>query len=373
MMVTEIAKKDNPSENKTLSAEDIAAYRQWRADVAQLLQDGEHFDEAELWDYCNDSPRYKINRGDPTIPEDIKTAWVCSTSCDHQAVLFSPTCDNRVCPDCAQRATARLLARYVPAIAKLMEEYPKHRLRTIVFTRVITLGDDGFKEIAQEGFKLIQKVMRKVVGEKWNKDGAGMLVNWEVGSNGLKLHYHAVYFGDWVEQRKLSTEWKKATGDSYVVWVSGIKHNKGDWEKKVKYTLKYATKFYSRDSETGKRKYLSPELTIELFKALKGTRRIRSYGSLYSIGEPPERMFCCDDCGSPMIRIGKSHWNVWVETGFSPDEWSEMSRGSLLHLSIANKSPPLGAKGGQLSTPSNQMLPLFDKVAVKGMVHYEYE
>lgn len=373
MTITEFNQKDQPpsigGHKKSRSAE----YRQWRDDVAAILQEKGHFDEAERWDYCDTSPRYIINRNKVELPPSAETVWVCSASSEHDAVLFSPSCDFRICPDCAPRHTARLLKRYLPAIAKEMRLHPEYRLRTITLTRSIELGDKDFKKNAQDGFELIQKVMRKVVGQTWNKNGAGLLANWEVGSNGKKLHYHMVYLGSWVSQKKLSKEWKILTGGDFVVWVSAVKHNDGDWQGAVMETLKYATKFYSEDKTTGELKYLSPELTVQLFEALKNTRRIRSWGSFYNIDEPRERVFCCSDCGSKMLRIGVDHWQVWRETGFDPIEWRAIIRDALLLLRIANKSPPQKTKKDNTELPQATMLPLFDKMPMKGNSHYDYE
>ncbi len=373
MTITETPTENKPPTVGAIQSEKRLAYREWRDAVAQLLQDKHFFDEAERWHYCDDSPRYIINRNKVDIPPTAETVWVCSASSEHDAVLFSSSCDFRICPDCASKHTARLMKRYIPAIEKLLGTHPEYRLRTLTLTRSIQLDDAGFKETAQDGFDLIQKAMLKVVGKNWNKEGAGMLANWEVGANGHKLHYHMIYFGPWVSQKELSKVWKTLTGGDFVVWVKEVNIRDGDWQGAVSEVLKYATKFYKDDKITGERKFLSPELTVKLFVALKRTRRIRSWGSLYNIDEGEERMFVCEDCGAKMVSIGVEYFQVWRETGFTPDGWKAAIRDALLQFRTANKSPPEGGKTDKTDLPQARMLPVLDELPTKGSVHYDHE
>ncbi len=372
MNITDKRLKNKPPANGGRKNRTSADYRLWRDKVAALLHERNYLTEAERWDYCDNSPRTIINRTQPALPPSVETVWVCSASNEHDAVLFASSCDFRVCPDCAPRHTARLIARYIPAIEKEMRLHPTYRLRTITLTRSIALGDKDFGKIASDGFKLIQKAMREVVGVNWNKDGAGLLANWEVGSKGLKLHYHAVYLGNWVSQKELSKVWKRLTGGDFRVWVSAVKHNAGDWQGAVIECLKYATKFYSEDKATGERKYLSPELTVELFEALRNTRRIRSYGSFHHLDEPPERVFCCEDCGSKMVNLGRNYWEIWVETGFTKEGWKQAIRGSLLLLRTADNYTHITRKADKSHPKSTRLLPGFEKIHVTGTAHYDY-
>lgn len=372
MNITDTPLKNKPPTNRGQKNESRADYREWRDEVAELLDARNFHEEAERWDYCDNSPRYIINRNHPTLPPSSETVWVCSASNEHDAVLFSSSCDFRICPDCAPRHSARLIARYLPAIAKEMRLHPEYRLRTLTLTRSIQLGSVDFGKHASEGFALIQKAMKEVVGENWNKDGAGLLANWEVGSKGLKLHYHCVYLGDWVDQAQLSDVWKELTRGDFRVWVSAVKHNDRDWQGAVIECLKYSTKFYSENKATGERKYLSPELTVELFEALKNTRRIRSYGSFHRIGAPPERVFCCEDCGSKMVNLGRNYWEIWCETGFTKEGWKQAIRGSLLLLRTADNYSPATRKTDNSHPKSTRLLPGFDKIHVKGTAHYDY-
>jgi hypothetical protein len=373
MTITQTSPKNKPPTDGGTPKENTAQYRQWRDDVAALLQEKGFYDEAERWDYCDNSPRYKINRNEPELPPSAETVWVCSKSSSHDAVLFSASCDNRGCPDCAHRHVARLLQRYLPAIEKQMSLHPEYRLRTLTLTRSTELGCTDFGKIASEGFALIQKAMNEVVGPNWNKNGSGLLVNWEVGPNGHKLHYHAVYLGRWVDQHKLSNVWKRLTGGDFRVWVSAVKHNDGDWQGAVIETLKYATKFYSEDKETKVRNYLSPELTVELMGALRNTRRIRSYGSFYRLDEETERVFCCQDCGSKMARITIGHYELWRLTGFCDAGWRTAIKKSLLLLRIADNYTPITEKQDNLHPKSTRLLPGFDKSLIQKTTHYDYE
>lgn len=373
MTITETPLKNQPPTIRDTKTAKRAAYREWRDKVAQLLQDKHFYKEAERWDYCDDSPRYVIDRNKIEIPPSAETVWVCSAASDHDAVLFSSSCDMRICPDCASTHSARLLRRYMPIIAELMTKHPSYRLRTLTFTRSIDIHHPDFAKIASNGFGFIQKAMIQVVGKNWNKNGAGLIANWEIGSNGLKLHYHAIYFGNWVDQKRLSNAWKKLTGGDYVVWVAAVKHNDGDWQGAVSETLKYATKFYKEDKATRERMFLDPEIVIKLFLALKNTRRIRSYGSLYRLGDEEEQPFCCSDCNAKMIKIGIEYFEIWRETGFTPEGWKESIRNSLLQYRTADKYMPITAKKDNLHPKSTRLLPGFDTIPDKRTSHFYYE
>jgi len=368
------------SPNKTKSKPDDAkdranrvVYRAWRDAVSAELQEREHYDEAERWDYCDTSPRHIINRNKPDLPPTADNVWVCSKSSEHDTVLFSPTCDYRFCPDCAHRHTARLLRRYVPAIEEQITKNPNYRLRTLTLTRSVTLGTRGFGETANKGFQLIQKLMAEVVGPNWNKKGAGLLANWEVGPNGLKLHYHMVYLGPWVDQKLLSKTWQKLTGGDRVVWVKAVLKNDGDWQGAVMETLKYATKFYTEDKATKERKYLSPALTVDLFEAMKGTRRIRSWGSFYSLEKQEDRAFCCSHCDAKMVKIAIGYYELWRLQDFSEDAWRLAIKKSLLQYRIADKYTDITKNKNRLHPKSTRLLPFMDEMPEKKSTHYDYE
>ena len=346
-------------------------YASWRVAVSRELRKRGFKKESDRWDICNSSPRYIIDRNSPVLPPGAASVWVCSASHEHDAVIFCPSCSFRVCPDCAPKQSARLIAQYFPVISELMHLHPKFRLRKITLTRKIALGDDGFAEQAHDGFDLIQRAMSKAVGSHWNKFGRGLLVTWEVGENGLKLHYHCIYFGPWVDWKRLRVAWLEVTGDSHIVYVQAVKRNENDWKFAVMETLKYATKFYKTDKSTGEQRFLSPSLTVDLFVAMKGTRRIRSYGSFYNIDTPESDVFACSACDAPMVSIGVDHWQIWINTGFSPDEWRSIVSDSLLTYRIANKSPPIIHIPGTGNRARTMAMPFLDEIPIKGTSHYD--
>jgi len=373
MNITEITPKNKLQPDKPQKPKREANYVIWRDEVAEELQKRHHFDEAERWDYCDTSPRYIVNKHQIDLPPSADIVWVCSASNDHDSVLFSPSCDLRICPDCAKRHTARFMNRFVPAIEKMMTLHREHRLRSITLTTKIKLGSNGFKDAVSRGFVNIRKAMRKAIGPRWLLDGSGMIVNWEVGANGLLLHYHIIYFGPWVSYPKLKEAWYKLTGDAYIVWVTQVKHNDGDWQGAVSEVLKYATKFYSEDKTTGERIYLSATLTVDLFEALKATRRLRAWGSLYNIGEPSDRVFCCETCDSKMVRIHVSHFEIWKATGFTEDGWKSAIRESLLYLRRADKLPEKKVKYKPPDKRQRGMSELLDQIPLKKATHYDHE
>jgi hypothetical protein len=371
MTISQKPPKNQSGAEPKFQAVNRLKYAQWRTDVSELLLKNGFQKESERWQNCNSSPRTIIKRDNPVLPPQAERVWVCSASHEHDAVVFCPSCCFRICPDCAPKQTARLIARYFPVIDNLRRNHPEWRLRKITLTRKIQLGERGFAKQAQEGFLQIAKAMKKTVGNNWNKNGAGLLANWEVGETGHKLHFHCIYFGPWVSWQNLSRAWLAVTGDSFIVYVQAVKRNWADWEKAVMETLKYATKFYKEDKETGEQKFLSPELTYQLFLALKGARRIRSYGSFFGLDMSDSDVFTCSECDEPMVSMRKEHWRVWVETGFSPGEWLKIVSPSLLQYKPANKSPPPTEKTSPGNVEERPLLPGFENIPIKGTSHYD--
>lgn len=373
MTITQTSLKDKHPHLGDNPRQDRHDYRLWRDAVSEELQKRSHFDAAERWDYCDDSPRTVLTRSQATLPPSVERVFLCSGSHEHDAVLLASSCDLRICPDDAKRHSARLIKRYLPEIEKQMGLHPEYRLRTLTLTRSVQLGCEGFGKIASDGFKLIQRLMKDVCSPNWNKDGRGLLANWEVGPNGHYLHYHMVYLGGWVDQYKLSKHWGMLTGGDKVVWVKAVKHNDGDWQSAVMETLKYATKFYSEDKLTKVRNYLSPELTVDLFEALQNTRRIRSYGSFYSIDEEIERVFACSECGAKLASVTIGHYELWRLTGFTQEGWRRAIKDALLQFRTADKYIPVTGKTDKSHPKSTRLLPGFDKIPTKMSTHYDYE
>lgn len=113
------------------------------------------------------------------------------------------------------------------------------------------------------------KVVQVRVKKKLKFRGAGYIAVTEFGGDNNMLHCHAVGFGPYIGQKKLSAAWLKITGDSSIVDIRAVRSVKDGVREVVKYIIKPPT----GDSLTSIADYAW---------RIKGTRRLRSGGIFYN-------------------------------------------------------------------------------------------
>lgn len=338
----------------TLYKDEPASTRKaWRNDVYEELHASGQYKVAERWLSCSDDFTTKIlPKPGVKLPVTAEKLYVCSADHNHDAVVYSQSCDLRICPDCARMHSARLVARYLPKCEELLHSHHRtYQFRKIVFTSPFPLwrgvpfklDGDWIRERLLEGFARVSAVMDEVISEHcpdW-KSQQGWFAGVEFGEEGRKLHFHVVHYGRYLEQGKLSSAWKKATdGEAYVVDVRSFVRKGKSLEESLKETLKYATKFYSKDKITGEVTYIPAWLMPVLAQALEGTRRIRSAGIFYNLPEPDRDTHTCETCNSPMVSIPLDYFAMYCNTGLLPHEWDAQNQAGL-HLRPADKSSSL--------------------------------
>lgn len=353
-------------------------YKSWRKNVGEQMFFAGMEDEAQAFWSCAENPKQKISSHAPAVNSSAETAYVCTQGQGHDALLFFSTCDNRGCPDCARRQTARFAHRYVPLTLELAARKDRYRLRHIVLTTPYDL-----KEMSvEEGRQRIRDCRNSITGvwkmlETKKRKTLGSLESFEFGANGHKLHFHILHYGSYLPQVDIVNAWRKLTGgECEVVFVRAIGLPE-DSEEKIKHdvieTLKYSTKFWSTDKVTGEIKYIDPSLMPKLMLILKGTRRVRSSGVFYNIPEPENEPLCCADCGHEMSRVRIKEWHLWLSKGAVYEDIKAMDRASRLKYTLANKSPPKTVPDDKPTLPETAQLPGFDKLSTKDKAFYEYK
>lgn len=331
-------------------------YIAWRESVSDELEKNGLSDVATNFRNCSNFPKTAVSSETVWFPPETETVWVCSDNPQHHNVIFSNTCDCRICPDCARRNVARLAARYVPLAIRLSNENSRHTLRHIILTTPYSLEDDDIEEKWAFFTSMVISIFDELLNENWRKN-QGLLVAFEFGETGHKLHAHILHYGQYISQAELSVKLSNAThGEASIVWIRSLMgKTEKDKEHAIIETLKYSVKFWKTDA-TGAPHYIDPALMPKLHNLLKGTRRIRSYGLFYGIGEPETMPFSCPDCGKPMARLGLEHWPIYKQTGFLRHEWDAIKR-STLNLKLANKSKNEGGNANK-KTAKQRMLPM---------------
>lgn len=313
-------------------------YHEWRLLVSDALRDAGYITDADsFWDCAADQPTYFIPHH-RTLPDDTdtKSLYVCLSDRNHRVKAVRCTCHLRICPDCAKRASARLLARYMPKCRELiLRRSTRYQFRKVVLTTDLDLRSPDVAIQYQKLRKLVPKLFDSLLLDTWRYN-QGVIVSDEFGPEGHKLHFHVIFYGSWLENRAgyektISSEWSRLTdGHGEITWIGLVKP--ADVENEVVEALKYATKFWKSDTD-GNVIRLDPELVVILHELLDGVRRVRSYGIFYKLPAPADRDPVCPDCQSPVLRLSVTEWNIFAQSGWLPDEQS-------LHLRLGNKSPP---------------------------------
>jgi hypothetical protein len=133
---------------------------------------------------------------------------------------------------------------------------------------------------------------------KWR--GAGAIAVFELGGGNNNLHLHALVYGPFIPQSRLSESWFKITGDSYIVHIEPIR----DPKHAVAHILKYISKPPKRESFRD---------LAEYSLSIKGSRRFRSVGVFYNaVKRIRESLrFVCPYCEGHLRQIGQ-----WPGTDF---------------------------------------------------------
>lgn len=360
------------------------AYRVWRTRVGTALLDYGGLDkEAFNFNGCSLHPISRIKTNTPTLPADAATAWICSHNLEHDAALFMPTCDLRICPDCAARQTARLAARYIPKAIDLTKENPQYHLRHIVFTTPIELTSDTPEKIQKQivRYARLPKVALDIVQEVGNLHGRdwttlGGIQSAEFGTDGLKLHFHVVQFGAYVDQSELVKAWKQVTNnEASIVFIRKIDASSPEAiQNDVIETLKYSVKFWATDETTGETKYLDPTVMPHLLRTLKGIRRVKSWGCFYNLPDIKKEPFCCETCSHEMERVGVENWHLVIKAVTDGKTYKQVKfEQSFLNLKLANKSKKATLYQSKSPPDSDEKYRQKDMWKPVSHSHYHYE
>lgn len=325
------------TDDVTCSGRD-SVYAAWRAEVAIALEKSGHSKEAEQFRLCADPAHMFTVDYEKSLPAGSIGVYVCEADPHHKAKAIAPMCRLRICPDCAHQHTARFLSRYVPVLTDLdYSATDGHSLKHIVLTTPISLHEENIQEKIKALLQAVPRVFDMLHIDDWRKH-SGLLVAFEFGETGRKLHFHCIWFGKYIPQPCLSTAWRVVTGGlAQVVHIEQI-DNHGDegrtLESAVSEVAKYATKLAHKNAD-GTWRYMPAADVVRLFEVLKGVRRVRSYGLLYKIPEP-ERPHVCPVCHAAMLKLSPLEWDIWLDTGWLPMEFAEAIKPQILNLITGN-------------------------------------
>lgn len=187
-----------------------------------------------------------------------------------------------LCRACASRRAVKLILAYAAKIQAVLEENGD------LIPAMVTLTTRN-QEDMQERLRHLKNAWSKMLKAKrqhcsrpekqpaveWNKV-QGSLRSIEATNKGKGWHVHAhcfVLISEYIDQKRLSEEWLRFTGDSYVVGVTKCKNGIAEGLVEV---LKYSTKNFD----------LAPEDLWTAFTTLKGSRLVDPQGNLRGVPDP---------------------------------------------------------------------------------------
>lgn len=167
-------------------------------------------------------------------------------------------CGDRTCPECRYRDYSRLLALYKPFLAS------KSQLRLITLTlrgRLDILPRERLTRL-RRSFKLLlrQKYYKsRLVGGFYTIEAVNKGKGWNI-------HIHILSEGSFIAQSRLSADWFKITGDSFIVDIRKAWSGVGG--------LRYILKYLSKPPKVN-------GLETEYNYAFRGARLVSAFGSWY--------------------------------------------------------------------------------------------
>ena len=200
------------------------------------------------------------------------------------------TCKKHLlCPFCAARRASKQVEKNGDRIKKVLEE--NKNLIPVMITLTVKNGDDleeRFNHIKKSFQKFQQKRKDAIRGKTETEFSKvqGSMFSYEVTNkgNGWHPHIHMIaLLDDYIDQGKLSKEWKAITKDSKIVDIRKITSKTGDTldiSSGLLEVFKYALKFSDLDLE----------LTWEAYRTLKGKRLLGAFGNLWGSNLEPISM-----------------------------------------------------------------------------------
>ena len=284
-----------------------ARENKWRDDVATELDRAGFTKEAMEFRRCRS-------------PESVFGYRVCHNDPAHYTKRIGHTCHLRICPECGRAESARLVKQYFPHVLAAADSgHERFGLKHMILTTDTRVSDPKAWEVYRRNWKNIDLLFDELLGKGWHAGGRGTIASAEFGEEGAKLHYHIVFYGEYIEQAEISRVWAKLT-DCPVVWIRKVYNVR----KAVKEICKYAAKLTMLD----------PVDTVKAFTIIKGSRRVRTRGLFYNL--PPveeEKQTKCKCCGADLEIWDEERMLHW------PDHQRILSAiGHSLYLITGNKS-----------------------------------
>lgn len=196
-------------------------------------------------------------------------------------------CKLRCCPHCmADRANA-LRSKYLDAVKQMRN--PALWTLTLVDSNDLERDVDRIRAA-------FAKLRRRKLFRSILRGGLYCIEVTPGKTRRFRVHLHALVDSFYISQKRLSRIWYELTGDSYVVWVSRVRGNRG---RALSYILKYVSKGLPIQAASWPAHFV-----VAVLEILNNTRLIQAVGSLFNtIPTLKRKLFCCPRCSADLWRV----------------------------------------------------------------------
>lgn len=268
---------------------------------------------------------------------NYRAVKVCDADITHSKPV-PISCHRRYCPQCARRASAKLVKVHTPQVLEIVKANTNHnyRLRSVVLTTKIDLYAPDVKEQVKLAVALVNKFFDLVGGSKlpdkyrnrWSEPsheyftGEGLIFSIEFGPEGNLLHFHCLWFGRYIEKFWMSDTWFKLSGFP-VTWIESVLNT----AESIQEALKYVSKMIKTkvDPVTGEviERLPPPKYIAALAHVLRGSRRVFGRGCFRGIkadvDDEEEAAGCtCGICGGKAELVNMSSWKIRFYRDYLP-------------------------------------------------------
>jgi hypothetical protein len=299
----------------------------WYTAVAEALKQAGFVAEAMLFLLCG-----------TTDPENWKGSRVCKVNPHHKPIPIFGTCHLFICPECAYRATMRLVDRFLPTFQQLLANRPPYyKFQLITLTTTVSLRDPDVRARYEKLWEEVKRLFDRYLGKDWINKGQGYIAASQFGEETLLLHFHVLFFGPVIDNNKLSALWEKLTGFQ----ITSVKKTRQHQEDLLR-ILHYNTRLTC----------LEPADVPLLLNVLKRHHHVRARGVFHGIGNKEHRMpVGCPTCRGETEYWSRQKYERWLQQQVV---WTTVPLAHAAsehnYLIMGNKSPPFLPNFGPSST-----------------------
>lgn len=139
------------------------------------------------------------------------------------------TCLNPFCEKCRPK----IAWRKTKVLSDILKSYIKPRIFEVGWQGHHELNIKNIRAFRKDLIKLISYLRKKGMVNKWF-----YVIEFAYHKDGFNIHAHVVYDGRYTDQKLLSNQWLKVTGNSYIAHIQLVKNHKRAVNDMAKYLSK---------------------------------------------------------------------------------------------------------------------------------------